>query len=512
MTVQDTNILLQNNLLLSLLDCVHTKDGLYALFHELQRHIPFDVARIHLADRTLRMTTIYLEYSIQSSLKNPYTAPMLKERASDDTLFSVFPATNKCLLCNDIRRQPIFCAQMKEVGLSQRSIIYTLLKTDPQLEQRYTLYLLASRENSFTEEHVSILEAALHLIRPLFLRYLRDAPEGPLFLSSEGPLPVTREQQLRCCSGLSQVMNLVDIVAPTDTTVLITGPTGSGKELVAETLHSQSPRYRAPFIRVNCGSIPETLLDSAFFGHEKGSFTGATSRQSGYFEEANHGTIYLDEIGELPLSAQVRLLRVLENREIMRVGSSRSIPVDVRVIAATNRSLPGMVAEGRFREDLYYRIAVFPITIPALRDRPEDIPILAEIFYRHIVAQLKIKHAPRISRRTMDVLRSKPWPGNVRQLKNAMERAILLSSARKEDFVRFEPETGEAAWKQISGQGEDREAMLRALEKSGWRIQGREGAAALLGLPPATLRKRMKKAGIPLPAERRKGKTSESSL
>lgn len=219
------------------------------------------------------------------------------------------------------------------------------------------------------------------------------------------------EALLRRCPGLKREMRQVDIVAPRNSTVLIQGPSGSGKELVAETIHSLSPRAERPLIKVNCGAIPPTLLDSELFGHEKGAFTGAASAHAGYFEQARGGTLYLDEIGELELPVQVRLLRVLESREIRRVGGTRRIPVDVRIIAATHRNLEEMVRDGRFREDLWYRLCVYPLDIPALAHRPGDIPVLASHFYTVYAREMEASSPPVLSSRFLLDLASRRGRG-----------------------------------------------------------------------------------------------------
>src|SRR6202453_4966169 len=227
-------------------------------------------------------------------------------------------------------------------------------------------------------------------------------------------------------AGLKVVLEEVRLVAPTDSTVLILGETGTGKELIARALHAQSKRSARPFIRVNCAAIPSSLIASELFGHEKGAFTGALQRRLGRFEAANHGTIFLDEIGELPMETQIALLRVIQEREFERVGSSQPVSVDVRIIAATNRDLKAAVTAGTFRQDMFYRLNVFPIHVPSLRERLEDMPLLVE----HLVERYakrsgkKIRH---INKKTLDLLQAYDWPGNIREMQNIIERAVILS-------------------------------------------------------------------------------------
>uniref|UniRef100_UPI0026F0337F sigma-54 interaction domain-containing protein n=1 Tax=Malonomonas rubra TaxID=57040 RepID=UPI0026F0337F len=231
-------------------------------------------------------------------------------------------------------------------------------------------------------------------------------------------------------SGLAEVMTMLKQVAPLQSTALLLGETGTGKEVFANALHNLSKRRNGPFIKVNCGAIPETLIDSELFGHEKGAFSGAIAQKRGRFEQAQGGTIFLDEIGELPPAAQVRLLRVLQNREIERVGGHQSIPVDIRVIAATHRNLEKLVAEEAFREDLWFRINAFPISIPPLRYRKEDIPLLLQYFLTRKAAEFGFRNAPPIAPGALEKLVDYPWPGNVRELENVVERALIQNKGR----------------------------------------------------------------------------------
>jgi formate hydrogenlyase transcriptional activator len=307
--------------------------------------------------------------------------------------------------------------------------------------------------------------------------------------------------------ALMAVLEKVRLVAATDSSVLILGETGTGKELVARAVHSASPRKHKPLIKVNCAALPSGLIESELFGHEKGAFTGANARRIGRFELADGGTIFLDEIGEVPPEVQVKLLRVLQEREIERVGGQKTIAVDVRVIAATNRDLKGATAVGRFREDLYYRLNVFPIEVPPLRDRPDDVPLLVHYF----VARYGAKIGRRISRvpeATMRRFVEYPWPGNIRELENVIERAVILSVGPELNAMPDLPAAARAAVADHSppaaapGNGGvpldevERRHIVAVLKQSGWRIEGPTGAARLLNLNPSTLRSRMKKLGI----------------
>ena len=308
---------------------------------------------------------------------------------------------------------------------------------------------------------------------------------------------------------LAEVIEKVKLVASTDSSVLILGETGTGKELVARAVHSNSERRNRPLVKVNCAALPAGLIESELFGHEKGAFTGATDRRIGRFELAHGGTIFLDEIGDMPPDVQVKLLRVLQEHEFERVGGSNLIKVDVRVIAATNRELLRSVAEGTFRQDLYYRLNVFPVQLPPLRERREDIPPLVHYFVRRF--SLKIgRKITRIQRETMERLASYAWPGNVRELENVIERAVILSRGIElEVALDVLPEITKAGAPRPAVEEKrpevpspdsidqvERNHILEVLMRTNWRIEGPEGAAALLNLNPSTLRSRMKKLGV----------------
>jgi transcriptional regulator with GAF, ATPase, and Fis domain len=307
--------------------------------------------------------------------------------------------------------------------------------------------------------------------------------------------------------GLKTVIEMVQQVAHLDSPVLLLGETGTGKEVIANAIHYSSPRRDGPFIKVNCGAIPETLLDSELFGHEKGAFTGAISQKRGRFERANKGTIFLDEIGELPAQAQVRLLRVLQTKEIERVGGTTSIPVDVRIISATNRNLQEMIHSGRFREDLWFRLNVFPIMIPPLRQRRGDIRSLVHHFVDRKSKELKLAERPVLAPGAIDRLVAYDWPGNVRELENVIERALIQHRGGALSFETLLPvsHSGDRTPIQDSGRNRDLppldemtvQHIRQALEMTGGKINGPGGAAQILGIHPNTLRNRMNRLGIP---------------
>jgi transcriptional regulator with GAF, ATPase, and Fis domain len=305
-------------------------------------------------------------------------------------------------------------------------------------------------------------------------------------------------------TGLKNVMDQVLKVAPLLSPVLLLGETGTGKEVIANAIHNLSPRSSGPLIKVNCGAIPETLIDSELFGHEKGAFTGALSQKRGRFERANGGTIFLDEVSELPPQAQIRLLRVLQEKEIERVGGVGPVKVDIRVISATHRDPARLLEEGSFREDLYYRLGVFPINIPPLRHRKEDIPALVEYFVKEKSREMGLVSPVRLAPGVIDRLVEYDWPGNVREVSNVVERALIQSDG---NILGFDDISGHSprsvlaapAQKKHNLRLEEIEArhIRHVMGLTGGRVEGEKGAADILGMNPGTLRHRMRKLGIP---------------
>ena len=290
--------------------------------------------------------------------------------------------------------------------------------------------------------------------------------------------------------ALREVLQLVEMVAPTDSTVLLLGETGTGKELIARAIHRCSRRKDRPFLKVNCAAIPGGLLESELFGHERGAFTGAVTQKNGRLELANHGSLFLDEIGDIPLDLQPKLLRVLQEREFERLGSTRTQKVDVRVVAATHRALEEMIVEKQFRLDLYYRLNVFPISIPPLRERPEDIPLLVRHFVRQFAQRMQ-KTIEEVSSESMEALARYPWPGNIRELQNIIERLVVVHAKGKLSVPKgwlaeesFEPASHSLFRRSAT---EEREMIGAALAKTRGRVSGPAGAAVQLGLPPSTL-------------------------
>jgi formate hydrogenlyase transcriptional activator len=329
----------------------------------------------------------------------------------------------------------------------------------------------------------------------------RVPSQGLSILKRAAHDPADRSEDANGIVGTSQVLQdalrQARIVAPTDSTVVIDGETGTGKELFAGLIHQLSCRRGGPFIRLNCAAIPEGLLESELFGHEKGAFTGAIAQRVGRFEAANHGTLFLDEIGDVPPSLQAKLLRVLQEREFERLGSAHTVRVDVRVIAATNKNLSELVAEQTFRIDLFYRLNVFPITLPPLRDRREDIPGLVRHFVRSAAASMQ-RPIQTIPHDAIQTLMDHHWPGNVRELQNVIERAVILSEDGVLRVPRLEPKR-DVEGSRFAGNTlieMERDFILEVLAETEWIIGGPGGAARQLGLPRTTLISKMKKLGI----------------
>jgi formate hydrogenlyase transcriptional activator len=381
-----------------------------------------------------------------------------------------------------------------------------------------TFGVLKYQDNAFTSDDIEFLtqignQVAIAVENALAygqIRELKDKlAQEKLYLEDEIRSEMNFAQIVGKSASLRRVLKQVETVAPTDSTVLIYGDTGTGKELIARAIHDLSPRRTKPFVKLNCAAIPTGLLESELFGHEKGAFTGAIAQRIGRFEVANGGTIFLDEIGEIPLELQTKLLRVLQEREFERLGSSRTLRTDARLIAATNRDLEAMVSEQKFRSDLFFRLNVFPVQVPPLRERQGDIPLLV----RHFTQQFS-RHMNRvietIPSATMDALCRYHWPGNIRELQNVIERAVILSSGPVLNVdvtdLKF-PKAGAPAEKPASSKSTngalhnvleetERQQILKALKECNWVVAGPNGAAAHLAMKRSTLQLRMHKLGI----------------
>ena len=382
-----------------------------------------------------------------------------------------------------------------------------------------TLVLARLRDDAFSQADIEFLsqvanQVALAVENALAFREIQDLKEQlskeKLYLEDEIRAEMNFAQIIGNSASLRKSLKRVETVAPTDSTVLIYGETGPGKELIARAIHDLSPRRSKPFVKLNCAAIPTGLLESELFGHEKGAFTGAVAQRIGRFEVADGGTIFLDEIGEIPLELQTKLLRVLQEREFERLGSSRTIRTDARLIAATNRDLEAMVSEQKFRSDLFFRLDVFPVHVPALRERDGDIPLLARHFTQQFSTRMK-KVIEAIPAAAMDALCRYHWPGNIRELQNVIERAVIISAGPglcvDVADLKF-PKTSHPGERAVAANSEgnsalqnvleetERQQILQALKQSKWVVAGPNGAAARLGMNRSTLQVRIRKLGI----------------
>ena len=376
-----------------------------------------------------------------------------------------------------------------------------------------TLNLGAYAEGAFAPEHFPLLtrvagQIAIALRNAFSYQRIEELnaqlSREKLYLEDEIRGEFQFEEIIGRSRALARVLREIQTVAPTDSTVLISGETGSGKELVARAIHQLSTRRERAFVKLNCAAIPTGLLESELFGHERGAFTGAINNRIGRFELANHGTVFLDEIGEIPLELQPKLLRVLQEREFERLGSSHTLRSNARLIAATNRDLATLAAEHKFRQDLFYRLNVFPITVPPLRERREDIPMLVRHFAQTFARRMK-KPIETIPTETMEALTRYDWPGNIRELQNLIERGVILSQGQTLDvpvaaLTAPAPHAADVA-PAATLEEADRRHIIAALERSNWVIAGPNGAAAQLGVKRSTLQFRMRKLGIIRPRQ-----------
>ncbi len=406
-------------------------------------------------------------------------------------------------------------AFLENIGHVNRDTALIILRTRLETETLGFITIGNNQRKVYSRDHthlLSVLHSPFAIATSNYLRHrevlrLRDLLEDESRYFQDELRQQAGEDIIGANFGLKHVMDMAHQVAPLSSPVLLLGETGTGKELIASAIHNLSPRKDGPFIKVNCGAIPETLMDSELFGHEKGAFTGALNQKRGRFERAHHGTIFLDEIGELPPEAQVRLLRVLQEKEIERIGGTEPVKVDIRVLAATHRNLDAMLSEGTFREDLYFRLNVFPIMIPPLRQRKGDIPVLVQHFMQKGTREMGLATVPVLAPGAMKKLVAYNWPGNVRELQNMVERGLILSKGSLLTFDGLGETVQPAAVPRPLPAEEGNEDMsldeamskhiLHALEKTGGKVGGAKGAARLLQINPSTLRKKMVKLAIP---------------
>jgi len=482
------------------------KESLHSAFEYLKEHVPLEALVLFIIDKRLGAIR-RLEHAAENVAVPPHLIPL-----PEGMLQKIAARNYSEPFIVDIEKDEILGALSPMAKFEGNTSLIVPLRIKGELIGG--LDLRASGEGRYGED---LLELAGCLSEPFaialanalaheeVLRYQAILLDDKRFLNRElhGGDP---DGIIGGNTGLRNVMEMVRQVAPLNSTVLILGETGTGKELIANAIHFSSPRRNGPFITVNCGALPENLIDSELFGHEKGAFTGAVAESRGRFERADGGTIFLDEIGELPPNAQVRLLRVLQNHEVERVGGKRPIPVDIRVIAATHRNLQSMVAEGSFREDLWYRLSGFPIVVPPVRQRKEDVPALTRHFVTVRSRELGIGVPPSIAPGALQRLMEYDWPGNVRELENLVERELILHRDGPLTFdaillreeVHKRPVAASSDHPPLPTNLDEAMAahISEVLRIANGKIHGPGGAAELLGMNPNTLRWRLDKLGI----------------
>ena len=494
-------------------DAIASHRDLPALIRELAERLAcvaqFDALSVVLHDasnNTMRLHILETSAPVESSF-------VIVLDPQDDPAGLVWQTQQPLITSNveELRRWPRFLERVRPYGIQS----YCWLPLTTARRRLGTLVLVSKTPASYDGADLHFLQLIVNQVAVAVenalafqeIEALKDKlAKEKAYLEEE----VRTEHEFGDIIGespaLLAVLRKVATVAPTDSTVLIYGETGTGKELIARAVHDLSPRKGRTFVKLNCAAIPTGLLESELFGHEKGAFTGAISHKIGRFELANQGTLFLDEVGDIPLELQPKLLRVLQEQEFERLGSTRTIKVNVRLVAATNRDLAEMTADGRFRNDLYYRLNVFPLLLPPLRDRPDDIPRLVRHFTQRFARRMG-RRIETISTSAMDALVRYPWPGNVRELQNVIERAVILSpgSTLMVSLADLQVAPAQAAnaasvttapVKLIEA---EREHILTALNATSWVVGGANGAAARLGMKRSTLQKKMQKLGIRRP-------------
>jgi formate hydrogenlyase transcriptional activator len=490
--------------LLEVAQAISAHRDLDELFREIAQRLP-RVVRVNfvglsLYDPTKNMMRLHtVQANVPADLVGGH------EESLDDTPAGLVWQTQQPLLVPDIAeetRWPTVMRYMQE-DHSRSCCIVPLTTATRRLG---AMGFLSLEKEAYSEADLEFLQQVANPVAVAVenalafqeIAQLKDTlAKEKLYLEEELLLEHGFDDIIGDSDALKQVLKQVEVVAPTDSTVLIQGETGTGKELIARAIHRLSGRSERTFIKLNCAAIPTGLLESELFGHERGAFTGAIAQKAGRFELADKGTIFLDEVGEIPVELQSKLLRVLQEQEFERLGSTKTIRVNVRLIAATNRDLKTMVEAKQFRSDLYYRLNVFPLTAPPLRERREDIPILVRYFTQHYAIRMK-KNIQTVPTKTLDVLSRYAWPGNIRELENLVERSVILTQGTDLQMPMSELQANDRPTSTSLSTLEEaeREQILRALREAKWVIGGPLGAATRLGLKRTTLQSKMHKLGI----------------
>lgn len=496
--------------LLGVSEVIVSHRDMSALFEELagrlRQVVPFDYLALVLyeaASNTMRL------HVLEASEPAP-SQPVLVFAVGEDPAGMVWQDQQPLITSsvNELRRWPGFLERVQPYGVQS----FCWLPLTTARRRLGTLVFTSKRPSAYDEADVGFLQLVANQVAVAIdnalafeeIAALKDQlSKEKAYLEEEARTEHNFAEIVGESAALCRVLRQVETVAPTGATVLICGETGTGKELIARAIHDLSPRSERTFVKINCAAIPLGLLESELFGHEKGAFTGAISQKVGRFELAHRGTLFLDEVGDIPPELQPKLLRVLQEQDFERLGGTRTINVDVRLVAATNRDLASMVAEGRFRSDLYYRLNVFPLVLPPLRDRPEDIPTLARHFTQRFARRMG-RRIETIPSTTLEALVRYGWPGNIRELQNVIERAVILSPGPSlqvplGDLQPAAAETRAPVAATVTLAAAEREHILGVLRETGWVVAGAKGAAARLGMKRSTLQAKMKKLGISRP-------------
>lgn len=477
-------------------------DLLHAIAEAIKEKLPFDITAITLYEPERDLLQLYALKAFSSLHR---LALGLETPRAGSCIGWVFD-NKKPLVVGDLSREGGFSTDKMLLEEGLRSYVITPLLIGEKAIGTFNIGIRVPKK--FQEADVEFLSLVAKQIALAIdnarsheeIEKLKNRLEKEnIYLREEIKNEYNFEEIIGESRAIKKALGQVEKVAKTDSTVLIRGETGTGKELVARAIHNLSARKHRPLIKVNCPAIPPGLTESELFGHEKGAFTSALSKKIGKFELADGGTIFLDEIGDLPPEAQAKLLRVLQEKEFERVGGNKTYKIDVRVIAATNRDLEAMVKEGKFRSDFFYRLNVFPLILPPIRERREDIPLLTGYFIRKYVSKLG-KEIKSISREAIEILKGYSWPGNIRELENVIERAMVLSTGGtleiNENFIGTSLDIPSKDDTPLILEDVEREHIIKILNHTGWCIHGDKGAAKILGLNPSTLRTRMDKLGI----------------
>jgi len=487
--------------------------GLSACLTYLTTIMPADMICLEIYEPEINALRIIARASLTECLKTDLLIPLdRKARGMMERIYHRFQTTGwlDAAVINDPESDPVAPQVLGALQASGAALLHMVLETEGR--PLCSLMVIAHDKQRFSDEDARLLSllkepfsvAMSNALKHREVLHFKDLLSDDNRFLQHQLLSLSGDQIIGADFGLKKVMEKVRQVAAHDSPVLLLGETGTGKDVLANAIHYSSARRDAPFIAVNCGAIPENLMDSELFGHEKGAFTGALTQKRGRFERASTGTIFLDEIGDLPPQAQVRMLRVLQNQEIERLGGTQRIPLNIRVIAATNKNLEEMIAARQFREDLWFRLNVFPIQIPPLRERKEDLPALVRHFVAKKVAELKLPNVPKIAPGAMDRLMAYAWPGNVREMENLVERALIVSPKAQ---LTFEEVGLPARPKETKSPFTDEGSLPRynelvsgyiktVLDATNGKIHGPGGAAEVMAINPSTLRSKISKLGI----------------